>query len=59
MENHHLPVPVTILSDFLGAGKTTLRGVTRWGAENGKGVSLSLLFFTHPSLLAQWKLIPQ
>lgn len=24
MENHHVPVPVTILSGFLGAGKTTL-----------------------------------
>ncbi|MDE0142741.1 MAG: GTP-binding protein [Caldilineaceae bacterium] len=24
MENHHFPVPVTILSGFLGAGKTTL-----------------------------------
>ncbi|MCY3994185.1 MAG: GTP-binding protein [Caldilineaceae bacterium] len=24
MENHHIPVPITILSGFLGAGKTTL-----------------------------------
>ena len=24
MENHHFPVPVTVLSGFLGAGKTTL-----------------------------------
>ena len=24
MENHHFPVPVTILGGFLGAGKTTL-----------------------------------